>query len=596
MMKFCSMLKTSKPSGSILLSLVLLLVLHLPGLAIPQVIASVDQTEVPLNETFTLIVSATEIDVQSIDFLQDTADYGVMATSSSSNFSYINGKSTSSKTFKFVIRAKHAGQIELPSVSVNSGANVYNTQPIIITVTPPTQAAQTQQAIRPGSQATKAINRNSNSNTKVIAKISVANSSPYTNQQIPLVLKIYHKGNLRSLNIPPLKLDNFISEKSDQAKEYQETVGMDDYLVYEIDFMLFPVKAGAITIPSNHLKAIVIEDNNNMALGGFDPFRLMNPFLVEREIDLETNSLQLNVRELPKGAPKGFSGYVGELSVSHNLKQDSVKAGEALNIQTRIHGSGDASSLDLNFINESKLFSVFKDKDNRKEQVSNGMKYFDLVTNTAVIPNKSTGKLAIEISPIISFNPHTGKYESHGAKRFEVAVLENPDAGSNTTPIPQDETHQKKQKKIVPKEIYVIPENEINTYKALPINIKYLIILLIVLNLIVFVEKLFRYIVKADRLKATNNNGSNKSHLKVILKSEDIAEISKLVKDLTNNLNQEALNNQTELRERINKFFQESDRANYSMRLDNHNPKEKLEYFRTHALDIIKEVDKLGLK
>ncbi len=575
-----------------LYALILFIFLAQPCLALPQVIASVDQTDLGINETIELMVSVTELDVQGVDFPQDTPDYVVVATSSSSNFSYINGKSTSSKTFKFLIRAKHLGQILLPPTSVSSAGDSYTTQPISINV----HAAATQMPSPVPNSPPRAANIiNTHPREKVFARISLGNSHPYINEQIPLSLKVYHKGNLRSLNIPPLKLDNFISEKSDKAKEYQITEGIDDYLVYEINFMLFPVKAGLLTIPSNKLKALVLEDNNNLSLGGFDPFRMMNPFLIEREIELETNSLQVTVNPLPKGAPKGFSGYVGELAVNHSLKQNSVKAGDALTIQTKLYGSGDLSSIDTNFVNESQLYSVFKDKVNKREEINNSIKYFELVTNTAIIAKKTTGKLAIETKPIISFNPKTGKYESHGGQKFEIEVLENDDKDANDgtgMEVNADKEPKQKKKVIEIKEIFVIPDEEIKTYKPLPIDIKILVILLIVLNVLVLIAKLFNLIRHSDQLNQTTNNGLVKACLKNIRQSEDIAEISKLLKELRNNLEAD-IERAPELKLKLDDYFRESDRVNYAMQSGNDNL-EKLDYFKTNALSLVKELEKLG--
>lgn len=572
----------------LLFTIVTLVLLAQPCFAVPQVLSSVDQTNVAIDETLTLMVTVTELDVQGLDFPRDTNDYTVVATSSSSNFSYINGKSTSSKTFKFLIRAKHLGSIELPAASINSGANVYNTQPIIITVVPaasnPISAPLNSATATPNSRIPQNVNTRPQ---KIFAKISVGKSNPYINEQIPLSLKIYHKGNLRSLNIPSLNLDNFISEKYDKAKEYQVTEGIEDYLVYEIDFLLFPVKAGLLTIPSNKITAIILEDNNNLSMGNFDPFRMMNPFLVEKEIPLETNALQLNVKSLPKGAPLGFSGYVGELAVSHSLKQNSVTAGDAVTIQTKIYGSGDLSNIDTNLVQESKLYSIFKDKEKRREEINNSIKYSEVLINTAVIPNKTTGKLAIETKSVISFNPKTGKYESHGGQKFEVDVLAASDDEAPT------ETPNKEVPSIEIKEIFVIPDAEIKSYKSLTFDTRIILALLIILNLLMLLIKIYRQMLKLDLSQGTTKGALIKTSLKTISKSEDIAEISKLLKELRNNLEAD-LEQSPELKQKLDAYLKESDVANYAMQSSDAMPASKLEYFRTNAVSIIKELEKRG--
>lgn len=565
----------------------------MPVLAEPRLVSTVDASEIYLGEEITLSVAISDPNLPGLRFPQHTPDYDVIATSSSTSFQIINGVSSANKTINFVIHPLRAGNITLPPVTITDGVNTYSTDPIVINVLAARNQASTQAGI-PGGFRNSAPplpgfdNQNpptQTANNQAFARIEVDNLSPYLNQQITAKLKIYHRGNLRSINVKPLKLDKFIQKKDPKHQEYQEIYKGMEYLVYEIAYAIFPVKSGLVTIPKFELEGIALEEQpfNPRTV---DPFRFFmgGPMFTEKKIIITAPSLALNVWELPANAPKAFSGYVGQLYIQDILKPTSLKTGESATLMTTVSGNGNFRNLNFDRINDNKLFNIYKDKENISENFSGHKLNFSGQVNAAIIPTKAKGKIKLNLAPIVIFNPASGRYEEKGQEIFELNVQYDPsvkfsDEGSNSA------GHKKDEEKI----ILEFSQEQIKSYKAnILYNEKILWILVLLLNGIYLLISLFHKIKNFKYVKDEDYAKEFTILVKQIKSALNIAEISKAVKDLV--LGHENLI-QGELKISLDAFLSETDMLNYSRQSENLS-EEKLQELKTKALNLVKALSK----
>ncbi|MBT6842451.1 MAG: hypothetical protein HOA17_01475 [Candidatus Melainabacteria bacterium] len=573
---------------SSLIALVLLCIGTASFAVTSKIEALVDTRTIKLNEVVTLTVAIYNLDPEFVHFAQDTADYTVTATSSSKSFRLVNGKSDKSITYKYVIKPKHPGIITIPSVKVKSGPLTYDTDPVAITVNTvsPVNSVPVKQATSlPHNSAATKKPVAKKKEQDIFAKFELNNDKPYTNEQMNLKLKIYHKGNLRTLNLQPLQLDNFIVERDNKAKEYQEVFNRSEYYIYEIDFILYPAKAGTSIIPATAIDTVILEDRDMRQV---DPFKFMNPFLVEKKRQLLTQAITVEVQNFPPGAPKDFTGYVGELAVIHSLKEATVKSGDAISLETQINGDGNSAALSPEMVYESKQYSIFGDKENLVAEIVNNRKYFEATRTTAIIANKDKGKLSIKTKPLISFNPKTKKYETHSKNKFEVDVIANPNALKATDTVLENQDLIKPKTIKPSKTLFTVPVSEILNHKKQPVKNRDLVLLIIFINLIAFCFKAYKYLKGfADPIKNLASNGQSiSSYIKKTKNAEKVSDISIILKEFAAKVK---ANKQAEVGTKLNDFFEESDKANYSVQTNNGSG-EQLEYFRTKAINLIKEL------
>jgi hypothetical protein len=555
----------------------------LPALSVEMIIATVDKDELYLGDAVKLNLSISDPNLK-IQFPQETSDYKVVANSTSSSFQIINGQTSQNKTISFVIQPLRVGKIKLPEAAAFDGTNHYKSQNLFITVLAGNK--NTKSITNQAKTQSPTVNNNEAIRNNVFAKVVVNKTNPYVNEQIHLSLKIYHIGNLMEMNPNTLQLPlkDFVRKIDTNAKEFRETVNGREYLVYQLDYTLFPLKSGEITIPAHEIEGVIMEDAP-LSRGSFDPFRVVNPFIIKKKINFKTNSLSITVKPLPvAGQPTSYSGYVGDIAVNHKISSYEIRSGSAITVTTKIYGSGSSSIFANDLVKESKQYSLFKDKEDVSEELTNSILYFEKTINTAIVPNKDSGRVVIETLPVISFNPKTGKFEEHGAETFEITILPGEEA-FNSGEIQYKPSHNKAKKTIQP-QILNASKDQIQDWHTNPLKYLYIFCLVCILNLIYWIFNLYnRFGFRASSSDLSNN----KSVLKQIKKTYDLVELSTLFKDFINKNLPTEIN--LELKQQIDDFIYETDRLNYSGDSYAVNDLTKL---KEKASDLIKVVIKLN--
>jgi hypothetical protein len=536
------------------------------------------------------MIIVDDFKLKNLSFPFDTSDYQVVANSSSTSFQIINGVTSQNKTYTFTIIPKHEGSITLPSATMTDGLETAQTEPITINVRGGTSPAS---SVNSGAGVTKSLKNNPNNSYKenLLARLETNNTNPYKNQQINLKLKIYHRGNLRTLNIPPLTVENFIIRKENTAREYKANYNGLEYLVYELNFIAFPIKSGTLTIPQHEIQAILVEDAV-MPSNFFDPFGLMNPFLVDQEKTIKTNRLSFLIKDLPP-APKDFSGYVGELAVNNEISNLVTVPGEAITLKTKIYGTGNTKNLGFDLVKNSRLYTAFKDKHKIKEQIENSKQYFETIVSTAIVPSYNSGKMTVEVKPLVSFNPSTGKYEEHGKEIFEISIQSNGTSLSQDTEMDSMNSLIKNQSAIDSSEYETInvSNEQINNYKsAIYEDPKLLFLILVIINFISLVYYIIDKIKYSRSLKNDLNNFSNAR--KTVTQASSIAELSRFLRSFSQTLDENQLKT---VQSELDGFFLETDQINYgstTIMLNEASQQEQLAYFKTKAFAILKTLKK----
>ena len=119
-----------------------------------QVTASVGSDTVGVQDQFrfTITVSGKDSDSAEAPRISDLQNFEIVAGPNvSSQFQWINGRASSSKSFIYILIPEKEGQFTIDSVEVRVGDAVYKTQPLQIRVTsaPVQSSPQPQRRIRP---------------------------------------------------------------------------------------------------------------------------------------------------------------------------------------------------------------------------------------------------------------------------------------------------------------------------------------------------------------------------------------------------------------------------------------------------------------
>lgn len=523
--------------------------------------ATVNENEFAWNEVIELSLDIDGEKYQNLQMRFNTDDYKMISQNTSNHIEITGGQVKKTKKLIFGLLPKHPGDVVIAPISIDIDGENFTSEEIKVKVYGPDEMGTKKQNIK-------------DSNRPIVA-LEVTKLNPYKHEQVLLKFKIYHRATIRGVNLPAMELDDFYKEALPDSKSYSEVINGLEYVVDEIDYILFPLKAGKIVIPAVTIEGSLVESPD---YDPTDPLSVFaSAFVVEKPIMVRSNELVLNVRDLPAGAPAGFTGYVGDLSMNTNIDKNKLKEGESLTLTTRVYGNGNFSFLNLDPVPKSSRYSVFADKDQVSSEIDKMVKFSQLTQKTAIVPNKA-GRISLETKPIVSFNPILRKYETHGAKNFVVDVMkasgkmprqtENknglsiPGLGNGKEPKPALDVN---------KEILHLSVEQVMHSKHSRVPTLYPLLVLLLINLIGFGPLLLTSVMRQFGILQDQKSSSFKLKLselnKQIGESESLADVSVIIKDVIANLEREGLLNHSdaEFRERVDKFVEKCDQGNYGL-------------------------------
>lgn len=549
--------------------------------------ARIDRPEIYQDETVELTFTINTGGAGPLIFEPETNDYAVVAQSSSANIRIINGVKSQTQTVSLVIKFKQPGKITLPAAKIEIQGITHSSSPITVNVLPdPQKSAPPAQQQYPSSkpqakpkQELKADPKKS-LDDKVFARLELSDSQPHVNEQVQMALKIYHGGNLRKIDLPSFSFDNFLQERINKGIESTETYEGKQYFTYTIDHVLFPVTPGRSYIEPQEISVSVM-DTEAVRNRPFDPFQTLMNFSLEKNVKLKTNAVSINVQDLPAGAPDDFTGYVGDIIVKHELNKQEVMEGDAITVDTEIYGNGNKNSLDLEIIKESRQYNIFNDKNSSEDTIDKKLKVFKTNAKKAVIPRRP-GHLAIQIKPLVIFNPRTKKYEEHGGKTLYVDVMPNPDKKNRIANELEQEKEQQEKIEAV-KEIMVISQERIEKGGPKQIPEWLMLVLLVLVNIFLVLKPLLSPLQQISSIKIVDKQGFGKIE-KEIKKAQSVEELSIKFQEINKLINETKVDE--EFKNKISKFIGKTERLLYSGGA----AAENLDDLKSESLELLKEV------
>ncbi len=220
-------------------AILVMLSVCVPGWSAAAVIASVDRDEVELNESFTLkvIVDSTIEVVPEVSALEQ--DFYIGSTSQLSNTTIVNGQISRSRTWTYMLMAKHDGQLTIPPIVVGAEQS----DPLRITVTP-------QADVLPGE-------------ADIFVTSEVDHTESFVQAQILYTVKVYRAVATRQPRLSDLSVEGVevLKEMAGEERSYDSILNGKAYNVVERVYALFPQASGDLNIAPARFEARVLRDN-----------------------------------------------------------------------------------------------------------------------------------------------------------------------------------------------------------------------------------------------------------------------------------------------------------------------------------------------
>ncbi len=324
--------------------------------------------------------------------------------------SWINGKGSFKKIYSYILAPTRKGKITIKSASVDYNGQTFKSNPISIEVT--------NEVERPRDPNDFQIDLNDE--LQLVAEVS--NTSPYLNQPITVVYKLYFGYNIQIENWRELdkpKYPNFWSQHIDikqlQAEEGTYQGKRTRYVVLR-KTILYPQKDGSLEIEPLTLEFDVLVPTNKRDFWG--------RVLLERDTKkVTTGKRNISVKSLPNSAPIEFDGAVGNLQFLTEITKKDVQTGESLELIVKAKGNGNLKLFKLPKLkvpNAIEMYDpVFQEK---VETTLQGMQG-EILDRYTLVPT-SSGNFVIQPLTFVYFDLASKSYKTITSQPIEIKVTQ----------------------------------------------------------------------------------------------------------------------------------------------------------------------------
>lgn len=356
-------------------------------LAAGEFTASVSSTKVYLNESFSLSLTLKDTSTKEAPVVSSLKKHFLIHSQQhASNTSIVNGKMSSSITWKLSLTPKTEGVVQIPPMTVNTAEGLLSTQPITLNVLKGTSSQSDEDG----------------AGLSIIAKAS--NASPYKNEPVVYTATLTSKMPLYHVQTQKLQAEDAIVEILEEPKLEKRVVGGDLLNVVEFTYLITPLKTGVLTIPPIAIQGATPQKRkgqfSSFINDDLDPFAIIQGFDRFKPFTLATDEILLDVQPaisevspwLPAKAlsleelwPSDQTLRVGEpFSRGFLIKAEGLKASQLPRL-------GDLQSL-------HSIFRAYADKPEENEKISQGVIHSMRTEQYTLIPQQAGTWTLPEIS------------------------------------------------------------------------------------------------------------------------------------------------------------------------------------------------------
>jgi len=390
-----------------------------------NVTATVSETNPYKGERIILTIEVSGDNFRSIELPKLPQLTGLQYLSTSPNtsqsFTVVNGRTSRKYSYSYYLQTLELGDFTIPGISISIDGTELVTEPINVKVLDRSTAASRETA---------------DSMTDIFLRIEVSERNPYVNQQIQANIVLYFKQTTDVLSYQPnpsWKAEGFWKEDLEDGVEARtESIVMNGVRYRKATLMqyaLFPSKSGRLTIsPYQVTFNIRIPPSANQPFSGWGGFGSS-----QRTIDLLSDPVVINVKDLPAGSVGSSLGAVGQFEIKRRVSNSNIVVGETVELLTDISGVGNialVSSPEYEFPTEFETYDPQIQTDvNRKGTRINGSK---LVKDILIA--RRAGTYTIPETTVSWYNDRSGSWQSQRLAAITINVAKDPNAVSVSAP------------------------------------------------------------------------------------------------------------------------------------------------------------------
>lgn len=333
-----------------------------------------------------------------------------------SQMQWINGKSSSSVSYVFLVEADQPGEYTIEPVTVHIDSKSYTTKPIKFTVLAATMsgAPATGKQVPPGSST----RLRSEEGRKIgFIQFIPEKESVYAGEQVSFVVKALVRQGIRvSIKSQPRLTDNnfIIEHLDDEPVQGQEVIEGIPYTSVTWHGTLSAIKQGTFPMEVEMDTTLLVREQRQLPSSMFGSSMFNDPFFdsffsgfSEKNITLISPKQNVVVKPLPEeGKPADFNGAIGTFSLAVNAQPNTVQAGDPITLKMIIQGSGNFDRVRAPVFPANDNWKTYPPSSSTEDTNTGGVKK---EFEQAIVPLTSK---AAEIPPLhfSYFDPEAGNY------------------------------------------------------------------------------------------------------------------------------------------------------------------------------------------
>lgn len=348
-------------------------------------------------------------------------------TSQSSSTSFVNGHRTSTftLTYTYTLLGNTPGDYTINPATITSDGQQYTSNGVRITVLPPDEQPTPSSSSKSISERPEAP---STSSSDIFVRTIVNKTNVYEQEALQISYRLYvagvdfaQMGN--TLKLP--EMTGFLKQEMELGNrqfELEHYNGRNYQAVTLFSYLLYPQHSGDIKIDAAQFEAILRVQTHQQVRSIFDDF-----FGTYENVSraLTAPAVTIHVNPLPAGKPAGFSGAVGQFTVTPSISTTDIQANEAVTLSLNIRGTGNMKLIKTPAVDWPEGFEPYDPK------VTNNFK----PSNSGFSGNKSIEYLAIPRAagdytiPELSFSYfdiQEGKYKTLSTPAYTLHVRRAP--------------------------------------------------------------------------------------------------------------------------------------------------------------------------
>jgi BatD DUF11 like domain len=357
------------------------LLLWLPALLFSaEFIASVSRNEVGLGQGVTLELTLNDASAKAPPSIESLKKFFNIHSQQSISRMRYDGKASSSHTWTFTLVPHVVGDVQIPSITIESSDGILFTQPIEMRITHEKKALQSQ----PGED--------------IRFETEASNLSPYKNEPFFLTVKLITHRALANVQAEKFEVEGGIVELAGEPHSGEMIENGVKVAIVEFKYLITPMKSGSLTIPSIPVHGGIPQKRNSRSAfdarslldDSFDPFALIQGFSSLQPFTLSTKPLEVEIRPPVSGLTPWLPAKGLEIRESWDDSQ-VIREGEVFTRSFVIAAVGVHSSqlLGLEGKQDSEPFKIYADKPELKDELFHGRLKSYRIEQYTLIPQKS---------------------------------------------------------------------------------------------------------------------------------------------------------------------------------------------------------------